>query len=290
MKSAVKTKYATLPFCAGLAHQKYLKAEEGILAAFEAGCTHWYVDGSLIGEMTEDWSRERIDNLKRMIDELNVRPIFHGNFKAPLASDVEDFRVAAVTYVKKEIDIAQAIGAPIIIHGGCIVEPKMIVQAKKIGLDNYLKSIVELSTYAEPKGVDIYLENLSNYKNYRPFHYMYTHIEEYDYILNRLVGRNGIYLFLDVGHEHICDGDPSTVIRKYHHLIKGISFSNNNGQQDQHFGIKDGTLNYDLMMQAIIDSNWKGLVAFETRNQSTLKSLEELTEIYRAVTEEEATA
>lgn len=272
-----------LPFCNGIAHQKYLTAEKGIKTAYETGCSHWYIDGSLIGEMVSDWNEARISNLNELILSTRIQPLFHGNFKAPLASDVEDFRAAAVAYTKKEIDIASQLNAPLIIHGGCIVEPKTIIQAKKIALENYLKSIIELADYAKKKNVDIYLENLSNYKNYRPFHYIFTCAEEYDFILRNLNNHTNVYLFLDIGHAHIGEGKPADVIINYHKKLKGISFSNNNGIQDQHLGIGDGSIDYAELILAIHQTQWSGLVAFETRNQSTEQGLQELINLHQAI-------
>lgn len=235
--------------------------------------------------MVDQWDESRISNLVNVIAEKHVTPIFHGNFKAPLASDVEQFRFAAVQYVKKEIDLAHQIGAPIIVHGGCIVEPKKIAQAKQIAIENFVKSVRELALYAAGLDVSIYLENLSNYKYYRPFHYIFTYLEEYDYVLTR-VGLENVYFFLDIGHANICQGDPAAVITKYGDRIKGISFSNNNGAQDQHFGINKGTLNCRAVVRAIVESDWKGLVAFEVRDQSTEKSVEDLLTVYRSVANE----
>lgn len=225
--------------------------------------------------MVPDWSSERIENLNNLIKKYNVQPIFHGNFKAPLGSDVDYLREAAVTYVKQEIDIAAKIGAPLVIHGGGIVEPKKIVLAKQKALDNYILSIKELAEYAAEKSVDIYLENLSNYKHYRPFHYVFTHMEEYDYVFNKIDHKN-VYFFLDAGHANVGEGDPIAVVEKYHQKIKGISFSNNNGEQDQHFSISRGTVNYSDFIETIHRNNWKGLVAFEVRDKSTLDSVKEL--------------
>ena len=272
---------ASVPFCTGVAHQKYLGAEKGLETAIEGNCTHWYIDGSLFGEMVDDWTDARIESLQAQIAATGVRPIFHGNFKAPLGSDVEAFRAAAVEYVKKEIDIASRLGAPLIIHGGCIVEPKMVLMAKKVALEHYLKSVQELARYAEAKGTDIYLENLSNYVNYRPFHYIFTHEAEYAFVFERLQAHSNVYFFLDAGHANIENGQPAAIVRKYHHLIKGISFSNNNGVQDQHFGIHDGNCDYADVVQAIVETNWKGLVAFETRNQTAKAALGELAVMYR---------
>jgi len=266
-----------LPFGSGLAHQRYLSAEQGIKVAYENECTHWYVDGSLFGEMVNDWNEERIHLVNNLVNQFGIKPIFHGNFKAPLASDVEQFREAAVDYVKKEIDISSALNAPIILHGGCIVEPKTVVIAKRKALDNYVKSVLELANYAKENEVDIYLENLSNYVNYRPFHYMFTHFEEYEYVFN-LIKNDNVFFFLDIGHENICNGDPERVIRKFHKKIKGISFSNNDGIKDQHFGINRGTIDYHIISKAIFETKWHGLVAFEARDVSTKTAVQELLE------------
>lgn len=262
-------------FATGIAHQHYLPAEEGILKAAKDGCTHWYVDGSLHGEMVADWSFERIDNLNNLIKEYNIQPIFHGNFKAPLGSDVDYLREAAVQYVKQEIDISAKIGAPLIIHGGGIVEPKKIVLAKKKALDNFIKSVKELAEYAKYKSVDIYLENLSNYKYYRPFYYVFTHMEEYDYVFEN-INNDNVYFFLDAGHANIGEGDPIEVIKKYHKKIKAISFSNNNGEQDQHFSISRGTVNFTEFVNVLNKNEWKGIIAFEIRDKSTNDSIKEL--------------
>ena len=34
---------ASVPFCTGVAHQKYLGAEKGLETAIEGNCTHWYI-------------------------------------------------------------------------------------------------------------------------------------------------------------------------------------------------------------------------------------------------------
>ena len=100
-------------------------------------------------------------------------------------------------------------------------------------------------------------------------------------MFERLQAHSNVYFFLDAGHANIENGLPAEVVRKYHHLIKGISFSNNNGVQDQHFGIHDGNCDYADVLQAIVETNWKGLVAFETRNQTAKAALADLAVMYR---------
>lgn len=259
-------------FVKGYALQTYSSAEEGIKIAAQNDYQYWYIDGSLEGEMPNYWNAERVDEMLQSIDTLSVKPIYHGNFKVPLASDMEELRAVAVAYTKKEIDLAAELTAPLIIHGGGIVEPRLVQKAKKQGLENYLRSIDELQTYARKKNVEIFLENLSNYKKYRPFHYIFTHAEEFDYVLARTDAK----LLLDIGHANIGNDSPLGIFENYHRRIAGMSLSNNNGLQDQHLSLEKGSLNYGEIIAAIHFSGWQGIVAFETRDASPAESVAEL--------------
>ncbi|MFL1553082.1 MULTISPECIES: sugar phosphate isomerase/epimerase [unclassified Pseudomonas] len=267
----------TTAFCTGLAQQKYMGAEKGLQTAVEAGCTHWYIDASLYGEMVEDWTETRIAGLQGQIAKTGVKPIFHSNFKAPLGSDVEAFRTAAVQYVKREIEIASRLGAPLIIHGGCIVEPKIAPMAKQVVLERYLKSVQELALYAEARGTDIYLESLSSYVNYRIF----THEAQYAWVLEHLQPHANVYFCLNAGHAIIERGLPAAVLRKYPHLIKGIAFRNNSGAQDPYLQEHDDSCDYADVVQAIVETHWQGLVTFETRTQTAKAALADLALMYR---------
>lgn len=269
-----------IPFVTGYAEQEYLRAEDGILSAKEQACNYWYIDGSIDSEMPCYWSKKRIDALLKLIAIYGIKPIFHGNFKSPLASDVEEIRKAAVDYTKKEIDLACWLNAPLIIHGSVVVEPRLIRKVKQIAIENYVRSVSELFEYALQREVDLYLENLCNYKNYRPFHYIFTHTEEIAYVLSKL---EGVYLFLDIGHANVCDGNPIDLIQSYHEKIIGMSFSNNDGNYDQHLGLDKGKINYEEIVKAILKNHWSGIIGFETRGKSTRESISDLTKIYQRV-------
>ena len=259
------------PFCISVAQQKYLMAEKGQQSALDGGFTHWYIDGSLLGERAEDWTDARIANLQAKIVASGVQPIFHSNFKAPLSSDVGAFRAAAVEYVEKEIDIASRLGAPLIIHGGCIVGPQWLQEAKAIALAQYLKSVRALAQYAEAKGTDIYLESRSNYVNYRIF----TDEAQFASVFEHLQAHSNVYCLLDAGHAAVDNGLAAHVLRTYHALIKGISFSNNPGVQD--------ASDFADVVQAIVDTQWKGLVAFETCSQTVEAALAGLARTFAVV-------
>lgn len=275
----MENKTRLLPFATGYALQKYASAEEGIIEASLFGYHYWYIDGSMESDAPKNWGHKRIANMVDAIEQRNVRPIYHGNFKVPLSSEVDEIRLSAVEYTKKEIDLASELSAPLIIHGGVIVEPRLVNKAKKIAIANFLSSVETLCDYAINKNVVIYLENLSNYKKFRPFHYIFTHEEEFDIVFSALDTK----FFLDLGHANIGNPSPKNIFEKYHGQIMGMSFSNNNGEQDQHLSLEKGTIDYREIVTAINSLKWKGIVAFEIRDFEPDKCIVELENIYRSI-------
>lgn len=265
------------------AQQHYFFAEDGLVQAINDGANYWYIDGSLVEEYPENWSDERISSLVSQMNASGVKAIYHGNFKLPLSSDVYSVRMAAVNAVLAEVDLSAKLSAPLIIHGGAIVEPRLVVKAKKEALDNYLRSLEIIVSHAEKMGVMVLLENLSNYINYRPFHYIFTTAPEYKYILDRLDSKN-VALFFDVGHAAICDGNPAAVIEEFHERIWGMSFSNNDGVRDLHLGIHKGIIDYQKVINTILDVGWQGVLAFEVRGRSFADSIKDVTQLFNNAT------
>lgn len=264
------------PFVTAYIIQNYLTAEDGLAEAHNNNFNHWYIDASLESERPCNWSNHRIDNLKKLCNLYQITPIIHGNFKIPLSADVNELQTTAIEYVKKEIDLACEFNAPLIIHGGAIVEPRLINSTKKKSLERFLISLDHLLNYAFSKNVDIYLENLSNYKNYAPFHYIFTSRDEITYVLQKIPQ---IKLFLDIGHANI-GNSPLEFLLQFHQSIAGMSLSNNNGINDQHLALGKGKIDYVEIVSTILKLNWKGMIAFETRGCAPIQSITDLIKIY----------
>jgi len=275
---------SSINFVDGFALQSYLQAEEGLIYAANHKYDYWYVDGSIHSDFIDKWNDERIENLLAAIQTHNVKPIFHGNFKVPLSSDVEILRLCAIDYIKKEIDICEKFKCPLIIHGSAVIEPRKIVSVKKLALNNLINSLEILQEYAKLKNVELWLENLSNYPNYKPFHYIGTTIDEFSYILEKIK----ISLFLDFGHANINAPYPAEdFFTNFHPHIAGISMSNNDGKTDQHLKLEDGNMNYQNIVRTIINSKWHGIVGFETRNANPSKSIQSLQSMTNSVVSEQ---
>lgn len=251
-------------FMAAAAHQDYLPAEAGILEAARQGYSHWYIDGSLQGERPSDWPAERIAALNALIATKGVKPIYHGNFKAPLGYDVDSVADAGLSYVKEEVDLCVAFGgSPLIVHGGGIVEPRRASEARRLGLQRLILNLRELVAYSEQRGVQIWLENLIHYKNkFHPFYNICTTEDEIEEVLASVPG---LYLFLDVSHAYVNEGDPLSFFKKFSHRVVGMSFSDNRGDHDSHFPLGRGTLDFAGLLAQIEAIGWQGMIGFETR-------------------------
>ena len=279
-KTAFNVPNSAIPFATSLALQRYRVAERGIEEAKAHGFSHWYIDFSIPSETPDLWSHDRVAALKRQIAALDVYPFMHSNFKAPIASDVEELRFAAVQYVKKEIDLAALFDAPLIIHAGGIVEPRLIFQAKARALDNFIISVNELTAYADNLGVTLWLENLSNYTTYQPFYYIFTTPGEFSTVLSACPKA---MLFFDIGHANIGHGDPCSIIKQFHDRLAGIVVNNNDGVRDQHVNMDNGTVDYEAIMTVLKQTQWSGALGFEVRDMAPREALSQLVSCYQAI-------
>ncbi|WP_277963255.1 sugar phosphate isomerase/epimerase family protein [Pseudomonas sp. RIT-To-2] len=269
-------------FVRATAQQDYLSAETGLYTALEQGYSHWYIDGSLEGERPADFTPQRLAALNTLMDETGVRPIFHGNFKAPLGSDVEALAAAALDYVKQEVDICAALGgAPLIVHGGGVVEPRLVKEAREKGLERLIANLQELVSYGKARGVEIWLENLCNYTRFHPFYYICTTEDEVEHVLKSVPG---LHMFLDVSHAYVNGGDPLSFFWKFNERVVGMSFSDNNGDRDSHFPLGRGNLDFPALVDAIQTTAWQGMVGFETRGGTLRGSVDYLNQLVASST------
>jgi sugar phosphate isomerase/epimerase len=263
-----------IPFVTGVAVQRYLPAEDGVVAAHEEGCTHWYIDASLQSDAPNAWSSERVRGVTEQARERGLRPIIHGNFRAPLASEMPEIRAGVAQYVQTEIDLAAALNAEaLILHGGAHVEPQPTRSDRMAALERLFAMLQQIIPRADDRGVTVWLENLSHYPRYRPFSYVFTRHEDYSQAVSALPG---IRFILDVGHANVNQSIALQVIRDFHSSLAALSLSNNDGSADSHLALDQGTISTTELATTISETNWTGVVAFETRNADVRSGLAHL--------------
>jgi L-ribulose-5-phosphate 3-epimerase len=262
-----------LSFATGIATQEYLTAEEGAIRAHEEGCTHWYVDLSLPSDHAHEWSGLRRRSLVRLAGGLGVRPIVHGNFRAPLSSEIPEVAAAVQDYLTSELRLAADLGAPLIVHGGALVDPKPTESGRWNALQRFLRVLERALDDAGRLGVELWLENLSHYPRFRPFTYVFTRYADFVTAQGYLPEVGFIF---DIGHANVNQSPPLQLFQEMAGSIKAISVSDNDGTADSHIGLGRGNVPIGELVRAIERSCWRGLVAFETRGSVVAEGVQVL--------------
>jgi sugar phosphate isomerase/epimerase len=262
-----------LPFATSIAVQESLPIDEAIAFAVAHQCSRFYIEGAYRADGAPTWDAPRVEHYRAVIADHGLRPIFHGNYKLPLAHEDEGVRAAAVRAVMHEIDLAASLGAAVIVHGSCIFTHRKPAQARLEAVDAFARSVLALCRHAEPLGVELWLENLEHYKDRHPFHTVYSQRSEYEYVLERVPG---VGFILDVGHENVGSGDPVGVFEALADRIVALDVNDNRGEHDTHWGLGKGSVDFAGLMSAIARRGWTGHVTVETRGSTLAADLAHL--------------
>jgi sugar phosphate isomerase/epimerase len=252
------------PFAESICVQRGALVDASIELALEYQCSRFYIECSY-EDAAESWSDARIAHYRARIAELCLRPIVHGNYRLPLCHDVSDVRAGAVIAVRREIDLASAFAAPLIVHGSAIFTHRNAKLSRQGGLDAFCESVQELADYAAPLGVQLWLENLEFYKDRHPFYTIFSCEEDYATVLGR-IQRDNVRFILDVGHENVGSGNPTAVFERFHERIAALDLNDNHGVQDTHLGLGRGNVDFLGLLGAVHEFGWRGHVTLETRS------------------------
>lgn len=260
-----------LPFLRGVAIQPSLPLHQAVAEAKSNQCTHVYVEGSYSADGAIAWTDEHFARAQEALGESGIKPIFHGNYKNPLSQDLEELRQAAVAYVKREVDIARRLEAPLIVHGSSIFSHGDPAKVRRQAIESFTRSVGEVVSYATDAGVPVWLENLENYRDRHPFHTVFSNRDDYAYVLENVPGVNFI---LDVGHENISSGTPVEVFEEFADRIVAMDVNDNSGETDTHSPLGHGAIDFDGLLSAIERTGWNGYFTFETRGARVVEGLE----------------
>lgn len=271
----------SLPFVTGVGVQRYLPAEDGLADAYEQGCSHWYIDASLLSEMPSAWDQRRRAALAHSAAGLGLSPVIHGNFRAPLATEIPQLQEGTLAYIREEIKLAADVNAAaLIIHGGAYVEPRPTKSNRALAFQRFLALLSSVVREANDQGVEIWLENLSYYPKYRPFTYIFTRDSDFAEVLDELPQ---LKFILDVGHANVNQAAALTMFSAYFTSVAALSLSNNAGDQDSHLALDQGTLSIAELLARIRDAGWNGVIAFETRNASIPSGIDYIRDLWAQI-------
>ncbi len=253
------------PFVRNYIAQRSLSYPESLLFAVENHCQGFYIEGSSREDSVMTFDDEKLSLVREGCANHGMLPIMHGDYRNPLSSEIGMVREAAVNYARREIDVAAKLGAPIILHASGLFTHSKVPDYKAQALVEFGRSLQALSVYAGDAGVEIWVENLEFYKDRHPFFTVFSRFEDYVSVLSK--APTNVKMILDVGHEHIAEGDPAKVIRVLGGRLAALSLSDNDGVRDGHLPLGRGALDFSTVLSAIEASGWEGNIVFETRGR-----------------------
>jgi sugar phosphate isomerase/epimerase len=214
---------------------EYEKAE---IKQVELGSVHEYFD---------------INELKKY----NFEFLIHNYFPPPkkpfnlnLASQNKDILKKSKDLVKQAIELCRKIESPLYtFHAGFTIDPPKLGMAfPKTGFSNretaiktYVKSVEEISDFAQSNGIKIAMEpnvvqkfNLIDEENKIC---LFAEIDEINKLFN-LIKNNKLGILLDLGHtavtSHWLNFDRDEFVEKCIGKVFAVHISNNDGLSDQH--------------------------------------------------------
>ena len=196
-----------------------------------------------------------------LLESYSLHYAFHAPARSVnIASLHEAIRKASVEVVGQCFRLASEMGSTVVIHPGYFAWE----EERERALRQYMKSLEDLKHLAVECGVTFYIENMANW-NY----FFLRTPEELDII-------DGIGLALDVGHAHLNHCLPGFLEATISH----VHLHDNDGKDDSHSGVGQGTIDFMPVMRAIRRDRAVPVVEVATL-EGTLESIRVLEEIDR---------
>jgi sugar phosphate isomerase/epimerase len=169
-----------------------------------------------------------------------------------IASLLEPIRRASVEVIEQCFIIAAEVNAGVVIHPGYFAWAEERPKAER----QLMTSVKELSSLANEYSVQYFVENMGNWD--------YFFLKTPDEL--HLIGDTPFAL--DVGHAHLnfCLAEFLSLPAGHYHL------HDNNGKEDSHVAVGEGTIDFEPVMKIILKNNIKPVI--EVANfEGVLKSI-----------------
>lgn len=221
-------------------------------------------DGVEIPVYLQDCNKKRSMEVKQALKKNDVEAatvfcaeLAKNPFEFNLNSPDESVRAKAVNYVKNCMDFAKEVEAGVVIIA---TSPLEVEDPREKLLEYGIDSFKLCSDYASSAGVTVALEQFANR--------LVDHTDAMIATIRRVNSRTFRGL-LDTGHLNILKEDLATSIRKTQKLLAHIHFNNNDGVNDNHRPLTEGTLrkaDFANALKALRDIGYEGYYSFEIFN------------------------
>lgn len=225
----------------------------------------------IVDDGAHELTSKRIKILKALAKSYNLTYSLHAPFAdVNIASPIKSLLNASVKRVKQSIEHANDLEAKLLVfHPGALTGISQFYPGAQ--WKQNVASIEEIYATAENYGVNVALENLPG-----KYWFLMNSPEEFSKFYRETNLPLGIVM--DLGHAHL-EGLIEPFFNQLADKIVHIHASDNDGTDDQHNGIGDGTINYQWLAEMLKKISYnKSIIVESTKNVS--ESISKLNQLF----------
>jgi len=198
-----------------------------------------------------DIDPEIVKQVKRISKNNNISLNLHAIQFLPISSLIPEISRVALKLVKKEIILANKVGAKqITLHSGRRDMPKREIAVAK-NFEILIKNLKKIVEFGKKYGIKIGLENSPNGAKRR------VCVEAED-LLNVLNYVKGLGITFDVAHANTTNLKPIDYFKKVKDFVINIHIHDNDGKFDQHALIGEGNIDFKNFLKECKNFNYCG--------------------------------
>lgn len=189
----------------------------------------------------------------------NMFAVGHTAYWVDFGTGHENVREGWIKEGKEMIKVASALGIGLLnfhFYPGTGSLKKRFPECRRIFLDNFVKSMKELSAFAKSNDITLMLENIPH-RHGNP----YT-IKEFGYVINHVPN---LMVHLDIAHA-FTEGRSAKIdeyIRKFSKKLVHIHAHDNHGKKDEHLPLGRGKINFRRVASSLKKINYNRTITFE---------------------------
>ncbi|MDO5847962.1 MAG: sugar phosphate isomerase/epimerase [Methanobrevibacter sp.] len=201
-------------------------------------------------------------------DEIDVDSLESYNLKYSIHSPIVNINIASlnkairqasIDEIKKSIDLANKLDSDIVVvHPGSI--PFLGRDFEDHIYDLADEAIKELGAYGDDLGVKATIENMPAFEGH-----MYQNMEK----LNQTLEDFDMFMTLDIGHAYHSGHAPDEM---YFDRVKHIHIHDNNGDDDAHYALGEGSIDLKRIIRKFEDKNYNGIYTIEVNDSDSVKN------------------
>lgn len=191
------------------------------------------------------YSKEELPDLAKRIEKWRGHPLtFHGpmrNVEVTSARNSVEWQLLFENYARAFVFAARFGATSMVVH----THERNITKAEKPALqDQCLNNLLALASMSSKEGIALRVENVSLPHKGEPLFDEDEYIRLFDHMPN-------VQALIDIGHVHVTNWSLKNLLEKLKGRIGGFHLHNNDGLDDSHNWLDEGTMDIDNALSLI---------------------------------------